>query len=101
MSTFLCSLRTDPAPLGYFLECGPSLAGNVGTGSAFALSRDGNQDVDVPMLAADRSRSAGWHWVGFDPYPLRCGFDFWSALFPEFPFADEDEEDGGDDEDVQ
>ena len=35
---------------------GPALAGNVGAGSAFALSRDGNQDVDVPMLAPARSR---------------------------------------------
>ena len=33
---------------------GPALAGNVGTGSAFALSRD--QGVDVPMLAPARSR---------------------------------------------
>ena len=37
---------------------GPALAGNVGTGWAFALSRDGDQDVDVPMLAPARSRSA-------------------------------------------
>ncbi len=35
---------------------GPALAGNVGAGWAFALSRDGNQDVDVPMLAPARSR---------------------------------------------
>ena len=35
---------------------GPALAGNVGTGGAFALSRDGDQDVDVPTLAPDRSR---------------------------------------------
>ncbi len=35
---------------------GPALAGNVGAGWAFALSREGDQDVDVPMLAADRSR---------------------------------------------
>ena len=35
---------------------GPALAGNVGTGSAFALSRDGDQGVDVPMLAPARSR---------------------------------------------
>ena len=34
----------------------PALAGNVGTGGAFALSRDGDQDVDVPTLAPDRSR---------------------------------------------
>ena len=35
---------------------GPALAGNVGTGSAFARSRDGDQGVDVPMLAPARSR---------------------------------------------
>jgi len=35
---------------------GPALAGNVGTGGAFALSREGDQDVDVPMLAPDLSR---------------------------------------------
>ena len=35
---------------------GPALAGNVGTGSAFALAREGDQDVDVPMLATARSR---------------------------------------------
>ena len=35
---------------------GPALAGNVGAGSAFALARDGDQDVDVPMLAPARSR---------------------------------------------
>ena len=34
----------------------PALAGNVGTGSAFARPRDGDQDVDVPTLAPDRSR---------------------------------------------
>ena len=35
---------------------GPALAGNVGAGWAFALSREGAQDVDVPMLAPARSR---------------------------------------------
>jgi hypothetical protein len=35
---------------------GPALAGNVGAGSAFALAREGDQDVDVPMLAPARSR---------------------------------------------
>jgi len=35
---------------------GPALAGNVGTGGAFALSREGNQGVDVPMLAPALSR---------------------------------------------
>ncbi len=35
---------------------GPSLAGNVGASWAFALSREGDQDVDVPMLAPARSR---------------------------------------------
>ncbi len=35
---------------------GPALAGNVGAGWAFALSRDGDQGVDVPMLAPARSR---------------------------------------------
>ena len=35
---------------------GPALAGNVGAGWAFALAREGDQDVDVPMLAPARSR---------------------------------------------
>ena len=35
---------------------GPALAGNVGAGWAFARPRDGGQGVDVPMLAAARSR---------------------------------------------
>jgi len=35
---------------------GWALAGNVGTGWAFALSREGDQGVDVPMLAPARSR---------------------------------------------
>ena len=35
---------------------GPALAGNVGAGWAFALSREGDQDVDVPMLAPARAR---------------------------------------------
>ena len=35
---------------------GPALAGNVGAGWAFALSREGDQGVDVPMLAPARSR---------------------------------------------
>ena len=35
---------------------GPALAGTVGTGGAFALSREGDQGVDVPMLAPDLSR---------------------------------------------
>jgi len=34
----------------------PALAGNVGTGGAFARPRDGDQDVDVPTLAPARSR---------------------------------------------
>jgi hypothetical protein len=61
MSTFLCSPRTDPAPLRFW-------AGSAGPVRARrerwdrrgfpALSRWGDQDVDVPMLAADRSRSA-------------------------------------------
>ena len=50
---------------------GPALAGNVGAGWAFALSREGDQDVDVPMLAPARSRCRlvvrllGWRlgWV--------------------------------------
>ena len=42
---------------------GPALAGNVGTGSAFARPRDGDQGVDVPMLAPARSRSA-WRICG-------------------------------------
>ncbi len=43
---------------------GPALAGNVGAGWAFALSREGGQGVDVPMLAPARSRSAWRIWVG-------------------------------------
>ncbi|MFZ4818447.1 MAG: hypothetical protein ACOYLU_07345, partial [Limisphaerales bacterium] len=35
---------------------GPALAGNVGASWAFALAREGDQDVDVPMLAPDRAR---------------------------------------------
>ena len=35
---------------------GPALAGNVGTGGAFARLREGDQGVDVPMLAPDLSR---------------------------------------------
>ncbi len=35
---------------------GPALAGNVGAGWAFALSREGDQDFDVPMLAPARAR---------------------------------------------
>ena len=46
VSTFLCSLRSGPAPLDVFggalRGIGPALAGNVGTGGAFALSRGGN-----------------------------------------------------------
>ena len=45
---------------------GPALAGNVGASWAFALSRDGDQDVDVPMLAADRSRCRFVDW-GYVP----------------------------------
>ena len=41
---------------------GPALAGNVGTGWAFALNARGDQGVDVPMLASDLSRSA---WIPF------------------------------------
>ena len=55
VSTFLRSLRPGPAPLDVFggalRGTGPALAGNVGTGGAFALARDGDQDVDVPTLA--------------------------------------------------
>jgi hypothetical protein len=44
---------------------GPALAGNVGASWAFALSREGDQDVDVPMLAPDRSRCrfVDWRYV--------------------------------------
>ena len=63
MWTFQCSLRTYPAPLGYLLlGIGPALAGNVGAGWAFALNARGDQGVDVPMLAADLSRSARLTW---------------------------------------
>ena len=83
MSTFLCSLRSYPAAaqgllfgvggqshlftqkgalftilmlLRWLRGSGPALAGNVGAGGAFALSREGDQGVDVPMLAPDLSR---------------------------------------------
>ena len=49
---------------------GPALAGNVGAGWAFALSREGDQDVDVPMLAPARSRC---RWVDWEPVPLWSG----------------------------
>ena len=53
--------------LGWGLRgIGPALTGNVGAGWAFALSRDGNQDVDVPMLAPARSRC---RWVAWEPVP--------------------------------
>ena len=45
---------------------GPALAGNVGASWAFALSREGDQDVDVPMLAPDRSRCRFVDW-GYVP----------------------------------
>ena len=50
---------------------GPALAGNVGTGGAFALWREGDQGVDVPMLAPDLSRcrpgGVVWgRWVDFE-----------------------------------
>ena len=35
---------------------GPALAGNVGASWAFARPREGDQGVDVPMLAPARSR---------------------------------------------
>ena len=45
---------------------GPALAGNVGASWAFALSRDGDQDVDVPMLAPAQSRCRFMDW-GYVP----------------------------------
>ena len=46
MSTFLRSLWPGPAPLDVFggglRGTVPALAGNVGTGGAFALAREGN-----------------------------------------------------------
>ena len=45
---------------------GPALAGNVGASWAFALSREGDQDVDVPMLAPARSRCRFVDW-GYVP----------------------------------
>ena len=50
VSTFLCSLRPGPAPLDVFgalRGTGPSLAGNVGTGRAFALVREGDYRVST------------------------------------------------------
>ena len=47
---------------GGLRRIGPALAGNVGAGWAFALSREGEQGVDVPMLAPDRSRCRFVDW---------------------------------------
>jgi hypothetical protein len=70
---FQSSLRPHPAPPAYLLlGMGPTLAGNVGTGSAFALTREGDQGVDVPTLAPapSRSASAECRWVDFpNPFP--------------------------------
>ena len=41
---------------------GPALAGNVGTGSAFVLSHEGDFGVDVPVLAAARFRCRFLLW---------------------------------------
>ena len=43
---------------------GPALAGNVGAGSAFALSHAGDFGFDVPVLAAARFRCHGRRSVG-------------------------------------
>ncbi len=69
---FQGSLRTDPAPLGVWAlrGNGPALAGNVGAGWAFALSREGDQGVDVPRLAPARSRC---RFVDWGPVPLWDG----------------------------
>ena len=40
--------------------------GTLGRDGAFALSRDGDQGVDVPMLAPARSRC---RWVDGEPVP--------------------------------
>ena len=42
--------------LGGVRGTGPALAGNVGTGGAFALAREGDEGVDVPVLAPAQSR---------------------------------------------
>ena len=70
-----CGVRVPGLALGIsastgLREIGPALAGNVGASWAFALSRDGNQDVDVPMLAPARSR---YRWVAWGPVPLWGG----------------------------
>ena len=41
------------------LRMGAALAGNVGTGGAFALCARGGKGVDVPMLASPRPAAAG------------------------------------------
>ena len=43
---------------------GPAFAGNVGASGAFALAHEGEQDVDVPVLTPDPSRSACVFLVG-------------------------------------
>ena len=58
---FQCSLRPDPAPLRFWLGSAGSVRARRERWDRRgfpALSRWGDQDVDVPMLAADRSRSA-------------------------------------------
>ena len=42
--------------LGGVRGTGPALAGNVGTGGVFALAREGDEGVDVPVLAPAQSR---------------------------------------------
>jgi len=60
---------SDTAHLKYSWGRGtdPARAGNVGTGGAFALERDGNfKGVDVPVLAPAQSRClVGEVVVGF------------------------------------
>ena len=42
--------------LGWVRGTGPALAGNVGIGGVFALAREGDEGVDVPVLAPAQSR---------------------------------------------
>jgi len=71
--TFQRSLRTAPAPLGYFwLGIGPALAGNVGTGGAFALSREGGSGCRRSNACSDP--------ISLPPGAIRLSIGVWKDL---------------------
>ena len=49
-------MRPGLVPRGGLRGFGPAPAGNVGAGVAFALTREGGWEADVPMLTAAQSR---------------------------------------------